>query len=141
MSLGAPLRRLARDAAQLADDWPRQGAEIVERAVTQELAQAPGRGNVSGIGRATIEVDASPGQATASAAGSMVLWSWLENGTSAHDVAAASTRRTDALSTPYGPRRRVRVRGWRARSTWSRGLARADPQVRRDLDNRFGQLG
>lgn len=141
MSLGAPLERLAKDAKRFADDWPREGAAIIERAVMSELAAAPGGGAVGGIGRATVTVEASAGSADVSGDGSMRVWSWLENGTRAHPIAAASTRRSDALSTPYGPRRRVTVAGWRARRTWTAGVARADPLVVRDAEARLAKLG
>lgn len=141
MSLGAPLDRLARDARRFADDWPREGAAIIERSVAARLRQAPGGGSVGGIGSASVKVDASPGSADVSADGSMRLWSWMENGTRAHAIAAASTRRRDALSTPYGPRRRVKVRGWRAGHTWTAGVAAADPLVVRDAVARQDKLG
>lgn len=129
MSLGSPLNKLADGAKRFADDWPRLGAQLIAQSVQKQLHTAPGGGNIRGIGSATVTVDSSPGSADVSAAGSRRVWSWIEDGTSAHRIAARSTRRTDALRTPYGPRRRVKVRGMRAGHTWSTGLARADPQV------------
>lgn len=138
MSLGAPLGRLARDADRFVTDWPHEGAVIVERAVTAELRSAPGGGNVPGVGRATIEVQSSAGSADVSAAGSMRVWAWSENGTRAHAVEA---RRGRLLRTPYGPRQRVRVSGWRASHAWSNGVERAEPAVMRDAMARLEAMG
>lgn len=138
MSLGAPLVRLARDADRFAKDWPHEGAVIIERAVTAELRSAPGGGNVPGVGRATVEVESSAGSADVSAAGSMRVWSWVENGTRAHDVNA---RPGGYLRTPYGPRRRVHVSGWRATGAWSNGIQSADAAVMSDAMSRLDAMG
>lgn len=141
MSLGDPLRGLAKGASRFYDEWPLAGARIVEAEATRQAASATGGdGRLSGwrsIGTADVSVTGGPGEASAAATGGG-LWRVLEEGTRPHDVAA---KRADALATPYGPRKRVHVRGRPAMATWSRALAAADRQVMRETDARLARMG
>ena len=81
-------------------------------------------------------MDAAPADATVRAVGG--LWSVLENGTSAHEVAAA---RRKAVSTPYGPRKRVQVRGRPPMGTWTRTILTATPAVAQATTAALQRLG
>lgn len=143
MSLGDPLRKLARDASALHSEWPLAGARIIEEEASRQAASATGGdGRLSGwksAGTADVRVTGGNGEATVTANGA--LWKILEEGTRAHDVAARSDRPTDALRTPYGPRRRVHVRGRRAMNTWTRAIQTADARVLSSMHAAFDRLG
>ena len=119
------LRDLARGVQSFVEDWPRAGAEESARAITKRVQRdTGGDGGLSGareLGRATVEVDASSGEATISAGGSMSIWAMIESGTSSHEIRARGSGRRAVLRTPYGPRRTVRVSGTRGRRTWTEG--------------------
>jgi hypothetical protein len=132
----------ARDIERFADDWPAQGATVLQRAVEQQLrADTGGDGGLSharDLGRASVDVD--PGRASADVlgAGSMAVWVMLEHGTRGHDVRAGRGR---VLRTPYGPRRVVHVSGMAAKRTWSSGVQAGMPQVARDGEAAWSRVG
>lgn len=115
------------------------GARIFAEEVTQQAASATGGdGHLSGwksLGSADVAVSGGAGSASVTATGG--LWRVLEQGTDAHDVVAH--RR--ALSTPYGPRKRVHVRGRRALNTWTRGARLAKAQVEQATAAALSRMG
>ena len=137
---GDGLRRLAERAERMERDWPRDAAQLVEKAVDAGLRQATGDGGFSHgprMGRASVRVNASSGRARVEAAGSMAVWTILETGTTPHTVDAGPGR---VVRTPFGPRRRVRVSGVSGRHTWTRAVTQAMPQVRRDAADEFRRM-
>lgn len=137
----AAFERYADDLARFADDALDDSATILARAVEAELRADTGDGMLSHgrhLGRATVEIDASAGEAEVAAAGSMAVWAIIQRGTTAHTVRAAPGK---ALSTPHGPRVEVHVSGAPARRTWTRGNERGLPEVQSDLERRFSRIG
>ena len=137
MSATDALSQLARDAARFADDWPRTGARLIETEATRQLLRDTGDGRFSRsrMGRAQVAVRAGSGSADVTARGG--VWTWLEDGTRAHETRA---RAGGVLRTPYGPRPVVRVRGVRARRTWTRAVAASLPKAERDAEQAFGRM-
>ena len=139
MSLGDPLRKLARDAHLFEAQWPTAGARIFEEEASRQAASATGGDGMLSkwrdIGSADTRVAGGPGQATMTAVGG--LWKILENGTTPHQVAA----RGRALSTPYGPRKRVHVRGRAALNSWTRAAQTAEQQLQQATAQAFSRLG
>jgi hypothetical protein len=139
---GATVRQWARDIGRFADDWPAQGADVLARAVQDQLrADTGGDGGFSrgrNLGRADVTVDPGRGQAEVAGSGSMAVWTMLEHGTRPHEVRAGRGR---VLATPYGPRPYVRVSGMRPKRTWTRGVQAGMPQVGRDGDQAWGRVG
>lgn len=137
---GDGLRQLAQRAERMEQEWPRAAAEVVERAVTAQLRSATGDGTLSHgrqLGRATVDVDARPGQASVTAGGSMAVWAIIQRGTRGHVTDAGPGR---VLATPFGPRRRVEVSGAPGKRTWTRGVAEALPRVRSTADDAFREV-
>ena len=87
------------------------------------------------MGAGQVVVRASSGSADVEARGG--VWTWLEDGTRAHETRA---RAGGVLRTPYGPRPVVRVRGVRARRTWTRAVAASMPQAEREAEQAFGRM-
>lgn len=141
----ANIARFAADVRTFANDCPGETIELVERAIDAQLrADTGGDGALSNarkLGRATVETTRGRGDAEASAAGARVIWSWLERGTSAHVVEAKGRGRSAVLATPYGPRKRVKVSGMRAKRTWSRGADEGMRNAERDIERRWSQIG
>ena len=137
MSATSALEALARDAKRFADDWPRDGARVVEDEARRQLYRDTGDGRFSRsrMGRGQVVVRASSGSADVQARGG--VWTWLEDGTRAHETRARAGK---VLRTPYGPRPAVRVRGMSARHTWTRAVTASMPQVSRDADQAFGRM-
>ena len=125
MSAGDALDRLARDAARFADEWPRDGADLIaERMVSALRADTGGDGRFSHVpdgcrrrrrhrrvrlrrrGRCRLQ-------------GCGRGWNT--------EPAVTSSRRPPgkALRTPYGPRARVKVSGMAAKRTWTSNVGRA----------------
>jgi hypothetical protein len=121
-------------------EWPQAAARLIEDVAAREVAAVTGGdgslSNWPSLGDATTKATASTGHASVQAQGR--LWRVLQNGTTAHEVAA---RRARAILTPYGPRKRVNVRGMPGRSTWSRVLAGSNEVVERATLDAFGRLG
>lgn len=142
MSGAATVRGWARDIKSFADDWPRHGAVALQHELDAALrADTGGDGALSharDLGAASVEIDASPGEADVNGAGAMAVWVMLEHGTRAHKVAAPKGR---TLNTPYGPRPFVHVSGMRAKRTWTRGLDRGMPAVERDAEQAWSKVG
>jgi len=138
----ATVHQWAREIQRFADDWPAQGADVLQRAITSQLqADTGGDGGLSharNLGRANVEVDAAAGSADINGSGSMAVWVMLEHGTRAHDVRAGRGR---VLRTPFGPRTVVRVSGMAAKRTWTRGVEAGMPQVARDGDAAWSRVG
>lgn len=143
MSAGDPLRKIARDASRFEAEWPLAGARIIAAEASRQAASATGGdGRLSrwkSIGAATVDVSGGNGQATVTGQGG--LWSVLENGTTAHEAAAASASPRDALRTPYGPRRRVRVKGVPGKNTWTRAMLTAERQVTTATNAALDRIG
>ena len=137
MSATSALEALARDAARFADDWPRTGARLIEDEAKAQLYRDTGDGRFSRsrMGAGQVVVRASSGSADVVARGG--VWTWLEEGTRAHETRA---RAGGVLRTPYGPRPVVRVRGVRARRTWTRAVASSMPRAERDAQARFDRM-
>ena len=137
MSASSALDQLAREAARFADDWPRHGARLIEDEAKAQLYRDTGDGRFSRsrMGRGQVNVRASKGSADVEARGG--VWTWLEEGTRAHETRA---RAGGVLRTPYGPRPAVRVRGVHARRTWTRAVTVAVPQAERLADTQFSKL-
>ena len=129
MAAGASLRQLAARVERMADTWPREASQIVQRDAERQLRAATGDGSLSGgrdLGRATVTVKASAGRASVAQSGSARVWAIVEGGTKPHTVKA---RRGKLLRTPYGPRPSVTVAGTPAKRPWSRAVTSAMPQV------------
>lgn len=62
--------------------------------------------------------------------GGGAIWSWLENGTRAHEIGVSKKGRRKHLlingNWVTGP---IRVRGMRAKRTWSKGIEQGTPDV------------
>lgn len=140
MSGAATVRGWAKDVKRFADDWPRQGGDVLKRAVDAELrGDTGGDGAMGTLGRASVEVTARPAEADVVGAGSRAVWAILEGGTRAHTVTGKGPR--GLLRTPYGPRRRVNVSGAPAKRTWSRGVERGMAAVEADAERAWGGVG
>jgi hypothetical protein len=136
VAAAAALGRLARDVARFADDWPRQGAEVAAGVLRSQLA-ADGGGTFSKAPGMSARVEVRPGAGSAEVVGVGGGWTWLQNGTRAHSVAA---RGGGFLRTPYGPRRTVHVEGMAAKNTWTNGAGRAVDAARRDAVSSFARV-
>ena len=142
MGAAAEFRRLADDVRRFADDWPAEGAKVIERETLDQLNAATGGdgrlSNARGYGRATVKVARRSGSAVVSAEGDKTIWAWLEEGTGTHRVSAGRGR---FLRTPYGPRRSVVVSGMRPKKPWDKAMAAAEPKVAADAEKRWAQVG
>jgi hypothetical protein len=137
----AVIRGWARDVQRFADDWPADGIEVVDQAITDRLRADTGDGGLShgrGMGRATTRVTKRAGEAEVAADGSMRVWGIIEGGTSAHTVTA---KRGKMLRTPYGPRRSVHVSGIPARHTFTEGADTGLDAAARDAESAWARVG
>jgi hypothetical protein len=137
------IRGWAQDVKRFADDWPRQGGDVLARDVTAQLrADTGGDGRLSHDrrgGAADVQVTASAGQADVVGAGNMGTWAILETGTKSHTTTGRGLR--GVVRTPYGPRRTVNVSGVPGRQTWSRGIDQGMGAVEADAARAWGQVG
>lgn len=90
------------------------------------------------LGKASTRTTVRRGEAVVEADGSRQVWAILQGGTTAHVVKASQGR---FLRTPHGPRREVRVRGVRARETFSEGADRGLEMAARELDRAWSRVG
>jgi len=137
---GDGLRRLAQRAERMEREWPRDAADVLERAVTGQLRSATGDGALShgrDMGRATVVARGGAGKATVEAGGSMAVWAIIQSGTSGHTVRAGAGR---VLRTPFGPRRQVTVSGAPGKRTWTHGVARGMPAVETSAERAFREM-
>jgi hypothetical protein len=140
MSAGSGLDRLAANAARFADEWPRDGADLIRTRMDAALkADTGGDGRFSHarMGAGAVDVSASSGGAQVSAGGSSGVWTWLEHGTRGH---TSNANPRSALRTPYGPKARVKVGGMAAKRTWTRNVAPAIAAATADAKARLGRL-
>jgi hypothetical protein len=136
------VRGWARDVRRFADDWPKQGAEVLSRDVTDRLrADTGGDGRLSHYrgGGATVQVTSGAGTAEVAGSGAMGVWAILESGTTAHTVTGRGAR--GVVLSPYGPRRSVRVSGVRGKQTWSQGVDRGMDAADADAGRAWAQVG
>lgn len=140
MSASDALDRLAKGAARFADEWPRDAADLIAQRMTTALRAdtgGDGRFTNSKMGAGTVDAKTAAGGASVAAGGSQGVWTWLEHGTRGHTSQAAPGH---ALRTPQGPRAKVKVRGMRAKRTWSRNIGRAVDEAKADAKARLGRL-
>jgi hypothetical protein len=135
------IRGWADDVHRFADDWPAQGARLVDDSIRRRLNADAGDGGLShgrNMGRATTRINVRDGDAEVVADGSRRVWGILEGGTSAHVVRAAPGR---MLRTPFGPRPSVRVSGVRARRTFSEGADDGLARAEQDASSAWSRIG
>jgi hypothetical protein len=141
VSASDALDRLARDAARFADEWPRDGAHLIQTRMESALRAdtgGDGRFSHSKMGAGTVDARTASGGASVAAGGSNGVWTWLEDGTRGHTSQAATGH---ALRTPYGPRQKVKVGGMKAKRTWSRNIGRAVDEAAAAARQRLNRLG
>jgi hypothetical protein len=130
----------ADDVRRFADDWPADGARIVDEAVRRRLNADTGDGGLShgrNMGRATTRINVRGGEAEVVADGSRRVWGILEGGTSPHVVKASRGR---MLRTPFGPRPSVRVSGVRPRHTFTEGADDGLARAARDAESAWAKV-
>jgi hypothetical protein len=135
------IRGWARDVQRFADDWPAQGIQLVDQAITDRLRADTGDGSFShgrNMGRATTRIQKGRTEASVAADGSMRVWGIIEGGTSPHTVTASRGR---MLRTPYGPRAQVHVAGVRARHTFTLGADKGLDAAVRDAESQWARVG
>ena len=135
------IRGWADDVRRFADDWPAQGARVVDDAIRRRLIADSGDGGLShgrNMGRATTRITVRSGDAEVVADGSRRVWGILEGGTSPHVVRAAPGR---MLRTPFGPRPSVRVSGVRARRTFTQGADDGLTRAAQDAESAWTRVG
>lgn len=139
----ASFRQTANAARRLPADWVRASANLTARATRATLnADTGGDGALSrfrgGGPKARVKLTARYGvtlsEATVEAAGAGAIWSWLEDGTGGHRVAA---RNAEALATPSGVFEEVHVSGRRPLRTWRRAVDPVLPRCDADADRRW----
>ena len=137
MSATSALEALARDAERFADDWPRDGARLIEDEARRQLFRDTGDGRFSRstMGRGQVTVRAGRGSADVEARGG--VWTWLEDGTRAHDDPGPGRQRArhPVRAAPGGPG------PWRAPATdMDPGRRDILPQAERDAEQAFGRM-
>ncbi len=139
----AAFRRTATAARRVPAEWVRASANLTARATRATLkADTGGDGRLSrfrdGSPRAVVKISARYGatlsEAAVMAAGAQAIWSWLEDGTGGHRVAA---REAEALATPAGVFDEVHVSGRRPLRTWRRAVDPVLPRCDADADRRW----
>lgn len=140
MSGSDEIRAWVLDVKRFSEESPRRGAEAAAEVVERFLFDdTGGDGAFSNApwGAATVTVeDWGREEAVVMATGSMGIWAILENGTKGHKIYA----RGRALSTPYGPRRFVEVKGARAKETWSRGSVAGLVAAEQEIEATFDEV-
>lgn len=100
-------------------------------------AVAPGR-RMRGVGRRGAKVGAGykiyGHTAVVQARGPLHL---LERSTKPHEITPKKRNKKQALSTPYGPRRRVKHPGTRGKHPWRKGVTKAAPLVPKAFKDGF----
>ena len=137
MSASTALNELARDATRFADDWPGRAADLIGQEARQQLMRDTGDGRFSRSNMSAGRVDVDDRRGTADVTARGGVWTWLEEGTRAHTVTAGAGK---VLSTPYGPRPAVRVRGLTARRTWTRAVTASLPHAERQAEAMFDRM-
>jgi hypothetical protein len=133
--------RVADDVRRFNRIAPGEAIDVVDEEVTRQLrVDTGGDGALSHgrtLGRADTRVTHSEGEAEIAAAGSMRVWGIIEGGTSSHTIDAGPGH---VLKLPFGFRRRVTVRGVRARRTFTESCARGMERAARKLESDWSAL-
>lgn len=126
---------------QFVDKAPGDAIEVVDRAITAQLkADTGGDGALSrgrDLGRATTQTTRRKGEAEVAPSGSRAVWGILQGGTKAHTIVADKGR---VLSTPKGPRPRVRIPATRGKHTFTEGADRGLDDAERELERAWGNI-